>query len=62
MTKGRGNRECIAQGGANVLKWIFFGEVSYDSPNTKTFCRVSSAFVGIVAALTILVIILFERL
>ncbi|MFT5963533.1 MAG: SulP family sulfate permease [Flavobacterium sp.] len=61
-TKGRGNRECIAQGGANVLNGFFFGMggcpmIAQTLVNLSAGSRARLS--GIVAALTILVIILF---
>jgi SulP family sulfate permease len=61
-TKGKGNRECIAQGGANVLNGFFFGMggcpmIAQTLVNLSAGSRARLS--GIVAALTILVIILF---
>lgn len=61
-TKGQGNRECIAQGGANILNGFFFGMggcpmIAQTLVNLSAGSRARLS--GIVAALTILVIILF---
>jgi SulP family sulfate permease len=60
--KGKGNRECIAQGSANVLNGFFFGMggcpmIAQTLVNLSAGSRARLS--GIVAALTILVIILF---
>ncbi|UFH35241.1 SulP family inorganic anion transporter [Flavobacterium acetivorans] len=61
-TKGSGNRECIAQGSANILNGFFFGMggcpmIAQTLVNLSAGSRARLS--GIVAALTILVIILF---
>lgn len=61
-TKGSGNRECIAQGSANVLNGFLFGMggcpmIAQTLVNLSAGSRARLS--GIVAALTILVIILF---
>jgi SulP family sulfate permease len=61
-TKGNGNRECIAQGSANILNGFFFGMggcpmIAQTLVNLSAGSRARLS--GIVAALTILVIILF---
>lgn len=61
-TKGSGNRECIAQGSANVLNGFFFGMggcpmIAQTLVNLSAGSRARLS--GIIAALTILVIILF---
>jgi SulP family sulfate permease len=61
-TKGNGNRECIAQGSANVLNGFFFGMggcpmIAQTLVNLSAGSRARLS--GIVAALAILVIILF---
>ena len=61
-TKGSGNRECIAQGGANLLNGFFFGMggcpmIAQTLVNLSAGSRARLS--GIIAALTILVIILF---
>ncbi len=61
-TKGKGNRECIAQGGANMLNGFFFGMggcpmIAQTLVNLSAGSRARLS--GIIAALTILVIILF---
>ena len=60
-TKGNPNRECVAQGGANILNGFFFGMggcpmIAQTLVNLSAGSR--SRLSGIVAALTILVIIL----
>ncbi|AWG21922.1 sodium-independent anion transporter [Flavobacterium faecale] len=60
-TKGSGNRECIAQGGANILNGFFFGMggcpmIAQTLVNLSAGSRARLS--GIVAALTILVIVL----
>lgn len=60
-TKGDSNRECLAQGGANVLNGFFFGMggcpmIAQTLVNLSAGSRARLS--GIVAALTILVIIL----
>lgn len=61
-TKGNGNRESIAQGGANVLNGFFFGMggcpmIAQTLVNLSAGSRARLS--GIVAALTILLIILY---
>ncbi|OCB76126.1 SulP family inorganic anion transporter [Flavobacterium crassostreae] len=61
-TKGNGNKECIAQGSANILNGFFFGMggcpmIAQTLVNLSAGSRVRLS--GIIAALTILVIILF---
>ena len=61
-TKGNGNRECIAQGGANILNGFFFGMggcpmIAQTLVNLSAGSRARLS--GIIAALTILAIILF---
>jgi SulP family sulfate permease len=61
-TKGKGNRECIAQGSANVLNGFFFGMggcpmIAQTLVNLSAGSRARLS--GIVAALTVLMIILF---
>ena len=61
-TKGNGNRECIAQGSANILNGFFFGMggcpmIAQTLVNLSAGSRARLS--GIVAAFTILVIILF---
>jgi SulP family sulfate permease len=61
-TRGSGNRECVAQGSANLLNGFFFGMggcamIAQTLVNLSAGARARLA--GIVAALTILVIILF---
>lgn len=60
-TKGNSNRECIAQGGANMLNGFFFGMggcpmIAQTLVNLSAGSRARLS--GIVAALTILIIIL----
>jgi sulfate permease, SulP family len=60
-TKGNGNRECLAQGGANILNGFFYGMggcpmIAQTLVNLSAGSRARLS--GIVAALTILVIIL----
>lgn len=60
-TKGNSNRECLAQGGANVLNGFFFGMggcpmIAQTLVNLSAGSRARLS--GIIAALTILVIIL----
>ncbi|MCG9793476.1 SulP family inorganic anion transporter [Flavobacterium algicola] len=60
-TKGSGNRECIAQGGANLLNGFFFGMggcpmIAQTLVNLSAGSRARLS--GIVAALTILIIVL----
>lgn len=61
-TKGNGNRECIAQGSANILNGFFFGMggcpmIAQTLVNLSAGARARLS--GIIASLTILVIILF---
>ena len=61
-TRGNGNRECIAQGSANMLNGFFFGMggcpmIAQTLVNLTAGARARLS--GIVAALTILLIILF---
>jgi SulP family sulfate permease len=61
-TRGNGNRECIAQGSANILNGFFFGMggcpmIAQTLVNLSAGARARLS--GIVAALTILLIILF---
>ncbi|MFV8342712.1 SulP family inorganic anion transporter [Flavobacterium sp. XS2P39] len=61
-TKGNGNRECIAQGSANILNGFFFGMggcpmIAQTLINLSAGSRARLS--GIIAALTILFIILF---
>lgn len=61
-TKGNGNRECIAQGGSNILNGFFFGMggcpmIAQTLVNLSAGSRARLS--GIVAALTILAIVLF---
>jgi SulP family sulfate permease len=61
-TKGKGNRECIAQGSANILNGFFFGMggcpmIAQTLVNLSAGSRARLS--GIIAALTILMIILF---
>ncbi len=60
-TKGNSNRECIAQGGANILNGFFFGMggcpmIAQTLVNLSAGARARLS--GIIAALTILMIIL----
>lgn len=61
-TRGNSNRECIAQGGANILNGFFFGMggcpmIAQTLVNLSAGARARLA--GIIAAITILIIILF---
>jgi len=61
-TTGNGNRECIAQGSANILNGFFFGMggcpmIAQTLVNLSAGARARLS--GIIAALTILLIILF---
>jgi SulP family sulfate permease len=61
-TRGNGNRECLAQGSANILNGFFFGMggcpmIAQTLVNLSAGARARLS--GIVAALTILIIILF---
>jgi SulP family sulfate permease len=62
QTKGNGNRECIAQGGSNILNGFFFG-MGGCPMIAQTLVNLSSGsrarLSGIIAAITILIIILF---
>jgi sulfate permease, SulP family len=60
-TRGNGNRECIAQGGANILNGFFFGMggcpmIAQTLVNLSAGARARLS--GIIASLTILLIIL----
>ncbi|MDX6183206.1 SulP family inorganic anion transporter [Flavobacterium sp. Fl-77] len=61
-TRGNSNRECIAQGGSNILNGFFFG-MGGCPMIAQTLVNISAGsrarLSGIVAALTILLIILF---
>ncbi|HEX9151132.1 MAG TPA: SulP family inorganic anion transporter, partial [Flavobacterium sp.] len=61
-TKGNANRECIAQGSANILNGFFFG-IGGCPMIAQTLINLSAGsrarLSGIIAALTILIIILF---
>ncbi|MFL9831484.1 SulP family inorganic anion transporter [Flavobacterium sp. ST-87] len=61
-TKGNGNRECVAQGSANILNGFFFGMggcpmIAQTLVNLSAGSRARLS--GIIAALTILCIVLF---
>ncbi|MES2238908.1 MAG: SulP family inorganic anion transporter [Bacteroidota bacterium] len=61
-TKGNGNRECLAQGSANILNGFFFGMggcpmIAQTLVNLSAGSRARLS--GIIAALTILCIVLF---
>jgi SulP family sulfate permease len=61
-TRGNSNRECIAQGGSNILNVFFFGMggcpmIAQTLVNLSAGSRARLS--GIIAALTILVIVLF---
>ncbi len=61
-TRGNGNRECIAQGGSNIANGFFFGMggcpmIAQTLVNLSAGSRARLS--GIIAALTILLIILF---
>jgi SulP family sulfate permease len=61
-TRGKGNRECIAQGTANILNGFFFGMggcpmIAQTLVNLSAGARARLS--GIIASLTILIIILF---
>lgn len=61
-TRGNGNRECVAQGSANILNGFFFGMggcpmIAQTLVNLSAGARARLS--GIVASLTILLIILF---
>ncbi len=61
-TRGNGNRECLAQGGSNILNGFFFGMggcpmIAQTLVNLSAGSRARLS--GIVASLTILIIILF---
>ncbi|GGB95219.1 SulP family inorganic anion transporter [Dyadobacter sediminis] len=61
-TTGNGNRECMAQGGANILNGFFFGMggcpmIAQTLVNLSAGARARLS--GVIAALTILLIILF---
>ncbi|WP_221392679.1 SulP family inorganic anion transporter [Dyadobacter sp. NIV53] len=62
VTRGDGNRECIAQGSANILNGFFFGMggcpmIAQTLVNLSAGARARLS--GIIASLTILLIILF---
>lgn len=61
-TKGRNNKECIAQGSANVLNGLFTG-MGGCAMIAQTFVNLSAGsrarLSGIIAAITILMVILF---
>lgn len=61
-TKGNGNRECLAQGGANILNG-FFGGMGGCAMIAQTFVNLSAGsrvrLSGIIGALTILLVVLF---
>lgn len=61
-TRGNGNRECLAQGGGNILSGLFFGMggcamIGQSLINVSSGARARLA--GIVAAVTLLVFIMF---
>lgn len=61
-TRGNSNKECVAQGGANLLNGFFFGMggcpmIAQTLVNLSAGARARLA--GIIAAITILIIILF---
>jgi SulP family sulfate permease len=61
-TRGNGNKECIAQGGSNILNGFFFGMggcpmIAQTLVNLSAGSRARLS--GIVAAFTILIIVLF---
>ncbi|MWB96812.1 STAS domain-containing protein [Flavobacterium sp. GA093] len=61
-TRGNSNRECIAQGGSNILNGFFFGMggcpmIAQTLVNLSAGSRARLS--GIIAALTILIIVLF---
>lgn len=61
-TKGNGNRECIAQGGSNIANGFFFGMggcpmIAQTLVNLSAGSRARLS--GIIASITILIIILF---
>ncbi len=61
-TRGNGNRECIAQGSANILNGFFFGMggcpmIAQTLVNLSAGARARLS--GIIASLTILIIVLF---
>jgi len=60
--RGNGNRECIAQGSANILNGFFFG-MGGCAMIAQTFVNISAGararLSGIIAACTILMVILF---
>jgi len=61
-SRGNGNRECVAQGSANILNGFFFG-VGGCAMIAQTFVNLSAGararLSGIIAAFTILIVILF---
>lgn len=60
--RGRGNKECVAQGGANMLNGFFFG-MGGCAMIAQTFVNLSAGararLSGIIAAFTILLVVLF---
>ncbi|WP_159473160.1 SulP family inorganic anion transporter [Dyadobacter sp. 3J3] len=60
--RGNGNRECVAQGSANILNGFFFG-MGGCAMIAQTFVNISAGararLSGIIAACTILIVILF---
>lgn len=60
--RGKGNKECVAQGGANIMNGFFSG-MGGCAMIAQTFVNISAGsrarLPGIVAALTILVVVLF---
>lgn len=60
--RGKGNKECVAQGGANIMNGFFSG-MGGCAMIAQTFVNISAGsrarLSGIVAALTILVVVLF---
>jgi SulP family sulfate permease len=60
--RGRGNKECVAQGGANILNGFFFG-MGGCAMIAQTFVNLSAGararLSGIIASLAILVVVLF---
>ncbi|MDB5263917.1 MAG: sodium-independent anion transporter [Adhaeribacter sp.] len=61
-TRGNGNRECLAQGGANILSGLFFGMggcamIGQSLINVSSGARARLS--GIIAALTLLMFIMF---
>ena len=61
-TRGRGNKECVAQGGANILSGLFYGMggcamIGQSLINVSADARARLS--GIVAAITLLIFIMF---